>query len=171
MKATVLDESSLYFFFSPGYLHYCDVYRRESGRCYTLPFFLTFFITIISDKCICDHPSKLSHFTSNITSAFVSCDYPLPLLQHQLLHPPSRNPLLSLPSPKSPSTNLVSLLRNVSSKRATCSPSTRNLLPHLRSITFCHHPRLPQSILARDPAANPATCCHQPQCSIRTLPT
>ena len=27
----------------PGYFHYCDIYRRESGRCSTLPFSLTFF--------------------------------------------------------------------------------------------------------------------------------
>ena len=27
-------------------LHYCDVYRSESGRCHTLPFFLTFFIIL-----------------------------------------------------------------------------------------------------------------------------
>ena len=43
MKATLLEESSLYFIFSPGSLCYSDVYRRESGRCHTLPFFLTFF--------------------------------------------------------------------------------------------------------------------------------
>ena len=44
MKAAVLAKSSSYFIFSPGPLRYCDVYRRESGRCLTLPFFLTFFI-------------------------------------------------------------------------------------------------------------------------------
>jgi hypothetical protein len=45
MKATVLAESSiLYFIFSPGSLHYSDVYRCESGRCRTLPFFLIIFI-------------------------------------------------------------------------------------------------------------------------------
>ena len=43
LKATLLAESS--FIFSPGSLHYADVYRRESGRCRTLPFFLTFFMT------------------------------------------------------------------------------------------------------------------------------
>ena len=41
MKATVLDESS--FIFPLGSLRYADVYRHESGRCCTLPFFLTFF--------------------------------------------------------------------------------------------------------------------------------
>jgi hypothetical protein len=45
MKATVLAESSSYFIFSPGYLRYCDVYRCESVRCHTLPFFLTFFLS------------------------------------------------------------------------------------------------------------------------------
>ena len=35
-------------FFSPDYLHYCDVYRCESGRCCTLPFFLTFSIILPS---------------------------------------------------------------------------------------------------------------------------
>ena len=34
------------FIFSPGYLRYCDVYRCESGRCCTLPFFLTFLIIL-----------------------------------------------------------------------------------------------------------------------------
>ena len=43
MKATVLAESSLYFIFSPGYLHYYDVYRHESGRCHCFPLFLTFY--------------------------------------------------------------------------------------------------------------------------------
>ena len=42
IKATVLAESSLYFIFSPGYLHYCDAYRQGSGRCCSLSFFLTF---------------------------------------------------------------------------------------------------------------------------------
>ena len=44
-KATVLAESSLYFIFSPGSLHSSGVYRRESDRCCTLPFFLTFLST------------------------------------------------------------------------------------------------------------------------------
>ena len=44
MKATVLAEISMYFIFSPGYLCSSDVYRRDSGRCRTIPFFLTFFI-------------------------------------------------------------------------------------------------------------------------------
>jgi hypothetical protein len=39
-EATVLVESNSYFFFSPGYLRYEYVYRRESGRCRFLPFFL-----------------------------------------------------------------------------------------------------------------------------------
>jgi hypothetical protein len=47
MEATVLAESSiLYFIFSPGSLCFGDVYRCESGRCRTLPFFLTFFIVL-----------------------------------------------------------------------------------------------------------------------------
>jgi hypothetical protein len=28
------------------YLRYCDVYRHESGRCYFLSFFLTFYIIL-----------------------------------------------------------------------------------------------------------------------------
>ena len=43
MKATVLAETSLYFIFSPGSLCSSNVYRCESGRCRTLPFFLIFF--------------------------------------------------------------------------------------------------------------------------------
>ena len=43
MKATLLEESSLYFIFSPGSLCSSDVYGHESGRCRTFPFFLTFF--------------------------------------------------------------------------------------------------------------------------------
>ena len=42
MKATMLAESSLYLIFSLGYLCYRDVYRHESGRCRTPPFFLNF---------------------------------------------------------------------------------------------------------------------------------
>jgi hypothetical protein len=45
MKVTVLAESSSYFIFSPGDLRYEDYYRSESGRCWSLSFFLTFFIT------------------------------------------------------------------------------------------------------------------------------
>ena len=41
-KATMLGESS--FIFSPGSLCYSNVYRHESGRYCTLPFFITFFI-------------------------------------------------------------------------------------------------------------------------------
>ena len=41
MKVTMLAESSI---FSPGSLRYSDVYRRESGRRHTLPFFITIFI-------------------------------------------------------------------------------------------------------------------------------
>ena len=45
MKATLLAESStLYFIFSPGFLCYNYVYRRESSRYRSLPSFLTFFI-------------------------------------------------------------------------------------------------------------------------------
>jgi hypothetical protein len=39
-----MDESSLYFIFSPKSLSSSDVYRHESGRSPTLPFSLTFFI-------------------------------------------------------------------------------------------------------------------------------
>ena len=42
-KATVLAQSSSHFIFSSGYLRYCEVYIHESGRCRTLPLFLTFF--------------------------------------------------------------------------------------------------------------------------------
>jgi hypothetical protein len=42
MEATVLAESSSYPIFSLGYLRYKDVHRHESGRCRSLPFFLTF---------------------------------------------------------------------------------------------------------------------------------
>ena len=45
MNATVLAESSIsYFIFSPGSLHYGDVYRCESGKCHTLLLFLTIFM-------------------------------------------------------------------------------------------------------------------------------
>ena len=46
MKATVLAESSLYFNFSSGSFCSNDVYRCESGRCCTFPFFLTFFYVL-----------------------------------------------------------------------------------------------------------------------------
>ena len=44
MKATVFVESFLYLIFSPEYLRYHEVYRRESDRCHTLPFFLMFLL-------------------------------------------------------------------------------------------------------------------------------
>ena len=44
MKATVLAESSIHFIFSQSSFCPSNVYRHESGRCCTLPFFLTFFI-------------------------------------------------------------------------------------------------------------------------------
>ena len=44
----VLAESSLYFIFSPGSLHYADVYRHESRRCRILPFFLRFHLSRFS---------------------------------------------------------------------------------------------------------------------------
>ena len=47
IEATVLAESSLYFIFSLGFFCSSDVYRHESGRCCTLPCFLTFFISVI----------------------------------------------------------------------------------------------------------------------------
>ena len=50
LQATVLAESSSYFFFSPGYLCYKDVYRRESGRCCSLPFFLKLFIRLQNEN-------------------------------------------------------------------------------------------------------------------------
>ena len=50
MKATVLAESSLYLIFSPGSFCFSDVYRRESGRCRTRPFFLTFYFPFILTK-------------------------------------------------------------------------------------------------------------------------
>ena len=45
-------EGTLYFIFSLDSLHSSDVYRHESGRCHTLPFFLTFlsFITINNSR-------------------------------------------------------------------------------------------------------------------------
>ena len=53
IKATVLTETSiLYFIFPPGSLRYGDVYRCESVKCHTLPFFLTFFMTTRGRKFI-----------------------------------------------------------------------------------------------------------------------
>ena len=47
MKVTVLTGSSSYLIFSLGYLRCKDVYRRESTRCCSLPFFLTLSISFI----------------------------------------------------------------------------------------------------------------------------
>ena len=56
MKAIVLGSSSiLYFIFSPGSLHYGNVYRHESGRCHTLPFFYHF---------LSFHLSRFSFYTN-----------------------------------------------------------------------------------------------------------
>ena len=43
----LLAESSTYFIFSLGFLHQCDVYRCESGRCCTFSFFLKFFFIFV----------------------------------------------------------------------------------------------------------------------------
>jgi hypothetical protein len=43
MKAILLAESSIYFIFSLGSLPSRDVYRCESGRYHTFPFFLRYF--------------------------------------------------------------------------------------------------------------------------------
>ena len=66
MKATVLAESSSYFIFSLGYLHYYDTYKCESGRCCSLPFFLKFSIichALIHFKCVYNLARNL--FTSH----------------------------------------------------------------------------------------------------------
>jgi hypothetical protein len=70
MKTTVLAESSLYFIFSPGSLHYSDVDRHESGRCRNLLFFLTFFIKFPCVICIF-YPE---------TSSFFQYKFPLVIL-------------------------------------------------------------------------------------------
>ena len=44
MKFRVLVKTLLYFIFSLGSLRSSDIYRHESGRCCTLPFFLKFFL-------------------------------------------------------------------------------------------------------------------------------
>ena len=48
MKATVLTESSIYFIFLHGFLRSSDVYGHESGRCHSLRFFLTFYLSRFS---------------------------------------------------------------------------------------------------------------------------
>ena len=48
MRATLLVKSSLYFIFSPGSPCSINVYRCESGKCHTLPFFLTIFNLFIN---------------------------------------------------------------------------------------------------------------------------
>ena len=45
MKTTILAES--FSVFSPSSLCYTDIYRRDSGRCHTLPFCITFFNQIV----------------------------------------------------------------------------------------------------------------------------
>ena len=49
-ESHVLAEISLYLIFSLGSFCPSDVYRHESGRCCTLPFFLTFFIMSGGEK-------------------------------------------------------------------------------------------------------------------------
>ena len=48
IKATVLAESSIYFIFSHSSLCSSNVYRCESGRYHSLPFFLTFLSFLLS---------------------------------------------------------------------------------------------------------------------------
>ena len=58
IKVTVLDENSIYFIFSLGFLRSSSVYRYKSGRgCHTLPFFFTFFLSF--------HLSKFSFYINN----------------------------------------------------------------------------------------------------------
>ena len=65
MKAKVLAETSLYFIFSLGSLCSSDVYRRESGRFRTLPFFLTFFLSF--------HLSRFSFYIIKCTYVMIIC--------------------------------------------------------------------------------------------------
>ena len=59
------DESSiLYFIFSLGSLRCTDVYRRESGRCRSIPFILTFFIINKNVSYFIGRYNSLSHFQS-----------------------------------------------------------------------------------------------------------
>jgi hypothetical protein len=64
MKATVLAESSIYFIFS---LRSSDVYRHESGKSRTLPFFLNFFchFTFLCFSFILIH--GINRFTTQLT--------------------------------------------------------------------------------------------------------
>ena len=55
---------ALCFIFSPGSLHYRDVYRRESGRCCTLSFFLTF--------CLSIHLSRFSFYINVVLESLTS---------------------------------------------------------------------------------------------------
>ena len=64
--------------FSLGSLCYADVYRHESGRCRTLPFFLTF-LSYQSKEDICKHCSWWVHCScssytfSNCSVVFTMC--------------------------------------------------------------------------------------------------
>ena len=66
MKAIVLAESYLYFILSLGSFCSSDVSRRESSRCRTLPFFLTFYIyrylCNISFQAYLDHNGRKNLF-------------------------------------------------------------------------------------------------------------
>ena len=63
LSAAVLAESSIiYFIISLGSFRYSDVCICESGRCHTLPFFLTFFIINLSRFFFCINISSLFVF-------------------------------------------------------------------------------------------------------------
>ena len=62
MKATVLTRSSVIF--SPGSLCNADVYRHESSRCHTLPFFLTFHLSRFSFNINIHLPKSFLNLTN-----------------------------------------------------------------------------------------------------------
>jgi NAD-dependent protein deacetylases, SIR2 family len=83
-SAIVLAESSLYLIFSLCSLRSSDVYRHESSRCCSLPFFLT--LSIIS-------PSRFSfyinnYFTLNVSENILdSCDLCLVIGTSSVVYP------------------------------------------------------------------------------------
>ena len=92
------------------------------------------------------HCSDLSNFTSNLSSAFVSHGYPLPLLQHHIhctLPPnPSRtNPICPLITTCHPGLHSFRRILKESHYILLSDPSTHNLLPcPSHSVNFCHPP-------------------------------
>ena len=126
-------------------------------------------------RCTCNHPSDLSSFTFNLTSAFASRGYPLPFLQCQnhCTPPPTlpkNKPVCPLITTYHPGLHSLRCILKESHHILLSDPSTCNLLPCPHSVTFRHPPNLSQLLVRTNfvphpPQPTPCSFpCQRPCC-------